>query len=56
MASRQNRTGTHSLAANGTGIRFAVILICTGLLGVAMACVGIFARFPTNAYARRDVI
>uniref|UniRef100_A0A8W7PFH9 Uncharacterized protein n=1 Tax=Anopheles coluzzii TaxID=1518534 RepID=A0A8W7PFH9_ANOCL len=40
MASRQNRTGTHSLAANGAGVRFAVILICTGLLGVAMACNG----------------
>lgn len=40
MASRQHRTGTHSLAADGAGVRFAVILICTGLLGVAMACNG----------------
>uniref|UniRef100_A0A182JQF8 Uncharacterized protein n=1 Tax=Anopheles christyi TaxID=43041 RepID=A0A182JQF8_9DIPT len=40
MASREYRTGTYSLSANGVGVRFAVILFCTGLLGVTMACNG----------------
>uniref|UniRef100_A0A182P0I7 Uncharacterized protein n=1 Tax=Anopheles epiroticus TaxID=199890 RepID=A0A182P0I7_9DIPT len=40
MASRECRTGSHLISANGVGVRIAVILFWTGLLGVAMACNG----------------